>query len=114
MTLVQRRTPLALMGRVSTGVEVVMGAPQAIGLALGALLVTVLDDHLIFLVMAVVTGSAVVYLGFALRRDLLGPVPAYEVAPVGVAPSATPAGRASSRRQEAAGQVGVGVAVAST
>lgn len=92
MTLVQRRTPLALMGRVSTGVEVVMGAPQAISLAVGALLVTVLDYHLIFLVMAVVTGSAVVYLGFALRRDLLGPVAAYEDAPV-VAPSATPVGR---------------------
>ncbi len=95
MTLIQRRTPLALMGRVSTSVEVVMGAPQAISLALGALLVTVLDYHLIFLVMALVTGSAVVYLAFALRRGLLGPIAAYEdvaVVPV-VGMDTTPATR---------------------
>ena len=36
MTLMQRRSPQAIMGRVSTAVEVVMAVPQAISLALGS------------------------------------------------------------------------------
>ncbi|MEO7060566.1 MAG: MFS transporter [Lapillicoccus sp.] len=92
MTLVQRRTPLRLMGRVSTSIEVVMGGPQAISLAVGALLVTLLDYHLIFLVMAVVTGSAVAYLGIALGRSVFGPIAAYDgaMAATAVASTASP------------------------
>ena len=40
------------MGRVSTAVEVVMAAPQAISLALGSLLVVVLSYRQIFVIMA--------------------------------------------------------------
>lgn len=70
MTMLQRRTPQALMGRVSAAVETVMGAPQAISLAIGALLVTLLDYHVIFAIMAGFTGAAVVYLLISLRGQL--------------------------------------------
>jgi len=73
MTMLQRRTPHPLMGRVSAAVETVMGAPQAISLAVGALLVTLLDYHVIFAIMAVSTGAAVVYLLISLRGQLLRP-----------------------------------------
>ncbi len=53
---------------------------------------TILDYHLIFLVMAVVTGSAVVYLVLALRTVLLGPIAASEDAPT-VVMDATPVDR---------------------
>lgn len=81
LTLVQRRTPLALIGRVSTSVEVVMGTPQTLSLAAGALLVSILDYHVIFAVMAVVTGLAAVYLALTLRRQLVRPVAAYAETP---------------------------------
>jgi len=73
MTMLQRRTPQALMGRVSAAVETVMGAPQAISLALGALLVTLLDYHVIFAIMAISTGGAVIYLLISLRGQLFRP-----------------------------------------
>ncbi len=55
MTLIQRRTPQHIMGRVSMATEVVMGTPQAISLAVGALLVAVLSYHIIFLIIGIVT-----------------------------------------------------------
>src|SRR4051794_17557593 len=70
MTLVQRRTPQAIMGRVSTAVEVVMAAPQAISLALGALLVVVLSYRQIFVIMAAVTALAAAYIALSLRRQI--------------------------------------------
>ena len=70
MTMLQRRTPHPLMGRVSAAVETMMGAPQAISLAVGALLVTLLDYHVIFAIMAAFTGAAVVYLLISLRGRL--------------------------------------------
>src|SRR4051794_2611762 len=74
MTLVQRRTPQAIMGRVSTAVEVVMAAPQAISLALGALLVVVLSYRQIFVIMAVVTALSAAYIALSLRRQIAGDV----------------------------------------
>ncbi|MHB1475261.1 MAG: MFS transporter [Dermatophilaceae bacterium] len=73
MTMLQRRTPHALMGRASAAVETIMGAPQAISLAVGALLVTLLDYHVIFAIMAAFTGAAVVYLLISLRGRLFRP-----------------------------------------
>lgn len=70
MTLVQRRTPQALMGRVSTAIEVVMATPQAVSLALGSLLVVLLSYRQIFAVMAVVTGLAAVYIAVLLRHQI--------------------------------------------
>ena len=75
MTMLQRRTPHALMGRVSAAVETVMGMPQAVSLAVGALLVTILDYHVIFAIMAAFTGSSVIYLLMVLRGQLFRPDP---------------------------------------
>jgi hypothetical protein len=61
------------MGRVSAAVETVMGAPQAISLAVGALLVTLLEYHVIFAIMAASTGAAVIYLMISLRGNLFRP-----------------------------------------
>jgi len=82
MTMLQRRTPHALMGRASAAVETIMGAPQAISLAVGALLVTLLDYHVIFAIMAGFTGAAVVYLLVSLRGRLFRPDPLLMSPPV--------------------------------
>jgi MFS family permease len=73
MTMLQRRTPQRLMGRVSAAVETVMGTPQAVSLAVGALLVTLLDYHVIFAIMAAFTGVALGYLLISLRGQLFRP-----------------------------------------
>jgi Na+/melibiose symporter-like transporter len=73
-TMVQRRTPLPIMGRVSAATEVVLGTPQAVSLAGGALLVTLLDYHLIYAIMAAVTAAAAAYLLVALGRQVWRPV----------------------------------------
>jgi hypothetical protein len=48
-TLSQRRTPQVLIGRVSTVTSLVVGVPQTTSIALGALLVAVVDYRLMFL-----------------------------------------------------------------
>jgi MFS family permease len=70
MTLIQRRTPQAIMGRVSTAVDVVMAAPQAISLAVGSMLVVLLSYRTIFVVMAAVTGLAAAYIAVLLRHQI--------------------------------------------
>jgi MFS family permease len=79
MTLIQRRTPQAIMGRVSAAVDVVMATPQAISLALGSLLVVVLSYRQIFVLMACVTALAAAYIATLLRAqiasDVRRPVP---------------------------------------
>ncbi|HET8603831.1 MAG TPA: MFS transporter [Marmoricola sp.] len=92
-TLLQRRTPQRLMGRVSAAVETVMGAPQAISLAVGAGLVAVLDFHVIIGIVAVVTGLGAAYLALSLHAVLGHAVPALaeaEATPVTPAPVTTP------------------------
>jgi MFS family permease len=69
-TLVQRRSPQAIMGRVSTAIEVVMATPQAISLALGSLLVVLLSYREIFAIMSVVTFIAASYIAFWLRHQI--------------------------------------------
>jgi MFS family permease len=83
MTLVQRRTPQAIMGRVSAAIEVVMGAPQAASLALGSLLVVVLSYRQIFVIMGAVTLLAAAYIAVLLRHQIADDVrrPQGEVAP---------------------------------
>ncbi|WUJ69198.1 MFS transporter [Kribbella soli] len=53
-TLMQRRSPGHLIGRVSTAVEVLLSTPQAISLALGSLLVSLLSYRQIFAIIATV------------------------------------------------------------
>jgi len=84
MTLIQRRTPQAIMGRVSAAVEVVMTTPQAVSLAVGAVLVVVLGYREIFAIMGVVTALAAAYLALALRHQIADDVrrPPTDVEPV--------------------------------
>ena len=70
MTLVQRRSPQAIMGRVSTAIEVVTATPQAISLALGSALVVVLTYRQIYAIMCVVTLLAAAHIAFWLRRQI--------------------------------------------
>ncbi len=69
-TLMQLRTPGRLMGRVSTATDVVLGTPQTLSIAAGALLVTRFSYRSLFAVMASVTTLAVIYLLISLRGRL--------------------------------------------
>jgi MFS family permease len=66
-TLLQKDTPSRLMGRVSTATDVLITSPQALSIAVGAVLVGVLDYRLIFLVMAAGVACAAAYLVLTLR-----------------------------------------------
>ena len=85
MTLVQRRSPQAIMGRVSTAIEVVTATPQAVSLALGSALVVVLSYRQIYAIMCVVTLLAAAHIAFWLRgqirADLHGPHPTPDADP---------------------------------
>ena len=70
LTLIQKRTPQALMGRVSTAAEVVMSVPGAVSLAVGAALVSVLDYRVIFVIVGVVTLAGAAHIGFWLREQI--------------------------------------------
>lgn len=61
MTLMQRRTPAPIIGRVSTAFDIVLGTPQTISIAVGAALVTVLSYHTIYAVMAVICAAAALF-----------------------------------------------------
>lgn len=74
-TLLQRQTPGRLMGRVSTATEVLVTTPQALSIAIGALLVTVLDYRLIFAIMSSGTALAAVYLLTMLRGHIVRSTP---------------------------------------
>lgn len=88
-TLLQRQTPSRLMGRVSTATEVLITTPQALSIAVGALLVTLIDYRLIFTMMAVGTALAAVYL-LAMLRGRLDTGATVSSEPVVVTPAATP------------------------
>jgi MFS family permease len=70
MTMLQRRTPQALMGRVSTAAEVLMATPQAISLGTGALLVVWLDWRIIWAAIGAVVLGAGLYVAVMLRDQL--------------------------------------------
>lgn len=67
-TLVQKRTPSALMGRVSASIEVVLGLPQSLSIALGAALVVVVSYRVIWGAMCVVILLAAAYVALTARR----------------------------------------------
>jgi MFS family permease len=74
-TLLQRRTPHRLMGRVSTASDVILGTPQALSIAVGAVLVTVLSYRSIYWICAAVIMAAAAYLVWAVRGIGRSPVP---------------------------------------
>jgi len=73
LTMLQRRTPQALMGRASTAVEVVLAVPNIASLGLGAILVAFLDYRAIFAIIAVVTTLAAAHIAWWLRAELGSP-----------------------------------------
>ncbi len=70
MTLIQRRTPQRIMGRVSTSVELVMATPQAVSLAVGSILVVLLSYRQIFWIIAVVVAAGAAHVAFWLRGQI--------------------------------------------
>ena len=77
-TLLQRRTPNRLMGRVSAAADVVLGTPQAISIAMGALLVSLMGYRDIYWICAAVILVSTGYLVWALREYAVEPVPVEE------------------------------------
>jgi len=71
-TLMQRRSPGHLIGRVSTAVEVLVATPQAISLALGSLLVSLLSYRQIFVVIATVILLGALQIVLTLRDQIRG------------------------------------------
>jgi MFS family permease len=61
-TLMQRVTPMHVISRVGAAAEMVLGTPQALSIAGGAALVTVLDYRLIFAIMAVGMLASALYM----------------------------------------------------
>jgi MFS family permease len=61
-TLLQRTTPAPLQGRVYSAVEVLVGVPQMVSIATGALLVTLVDYRLLLLAEAAVVAGAGMWL----------------------------------------------------
>jgi MFS family permease len=70
VTLIQRRTPGALLGRVDAALEFAITVPQAASIALGAALIAVVNFRILLLAMAAVIASSAVYL--ASRREQAG------------------------------------------
>ncbi len=62
ITLIQRRTPAALLGRVDAAANVLVTVPQAVSIAVGAAAIAVLDYRILLAVMAVVMLAAAGYL----------------------------------------------------
>jgi uncharacterized membrane protein YfcA len=69
-------TPLHLIGRVSGTAGMVFGVPQTFSIALGAVLITVVDWRLLLAIMGVVTLAAGVYLVTRQAARPVEPAPA--------------------------------------
>jgi MFS family permease len=67
-TLLQRRTPPAMQGRVFTTFETVSGLPQVLSIAVGAALVAVVDFHVLLSVMSAGIALSALYAAVRLRE----------------------------------------------
>ncbi len=67
ITLIQRRTPADLIGRVDAALEFAIVVPQAASIALGAALIAVVSYRILLVAMAAVIGFSAAYL--ASRRE---------------------------------------------
>jgi MFS family permease len=74
ITLIQRRTPADLLGRVDAALEFALIVPQAASIAVGAALIAVVSYRVLLLAMAAVIGFSAGYL--ASRREP-GPGPGF-------------------------------------
>lgn len=86
-TLVQRRTPGVLLGRVSAASEALISGPQAVSIGIGALLVGMLDYRLLFVAMGAGTAAVATYLWVG--RRLSPPAQPGPPAPTAAAAPAT-------------------------
>ncbi|WP_431972752.1 MFS transporter [Micromonospora haikouensis] len=93
-TLIQRRTPAGLLGRVVAAAEALVSGPQAISIGAGALLVGVLDYRVLFVLVGVVTTAAGVFLWRG-RRLSAPPAPSVPRIPLQRRPAAAGAGAES-------------------
>jgi MFS family permease len=73
ITLVQRRTPAHLLGRVDAALTIAIAVPQTASIALGAALVAVVGYRLLLAVMAVVIAISAAYLSGARARPAVKP-----------------------------------------
>lgn len=78
-TLLQRRTPPAIQGRVFTTFEMAFGVPQVLSIAVGAALVAVVDFRVLLAVMAAGIAVSALYAAGRLRED---GTPIVDTAPV--------------------------------
>jgi len=62
MTAIQVRTPLRLQGRVSSAADVIISMPQTISIAVGAVLIAIVDYRLLVVVESVVVAVCAAYL----------------------------------------------------
>ena len=69
-TLMQRRSPGHLIGRVSATVDVLLSTPQAVSLAVGSLLVSLLDYRTIFWIIAAVMTLGALQIATTLRGQI--------------------------------------------
>jgi hypothetical protein len=72
-TVIQRRTPGELQGRVFTAYELFAGVPQLLSILGGAVAVTLVDYRIPLLAMSLGIGAAAVYSALRLRDDDLPP-----------------------------------------
>jgi MFS family permease len=61
-TLLQRRTPERLMGRVSSAADLLVGTPQTVSIAVGAALISLIDYRIMLLMIAAIVAFAAIYL----------------------------------------------------
>lgn len=80
-TLIQRRTPTGLLGRVSAASEALVSGPQAVSIGTGALLVGVFDYRLLFALVGLTTTAAGVFLWQGRRLSTPTPTPTPAPAP---------------------------------
>lgn len=77
VTLIQRRTPAGLVGRVDAAINMAVTVPQAVSIAFGAALIAAVSYRLLLAVMAVVIGLSALYLAGrrepAEPREVAGP-----------------------------------------
>ncbi|MET8833070.1 MFS transporter [Micromonospora sp. NPDC004540] len=73
-TLIQRRTPPGLLGRVAAAAKALVSGPQAVSIGAGALLVGIFDYRLLFAVVGATTTGAGLYLWRGRRLTAPRPV----------------------------------------
>ncbi|WP_434971392.1 MFS transporter [Micromonospora peucetia] len=100
-TLIQRRTPPGLLGRVAAASEAVVSGPQALSIGAGALLVGVLDYRVLFALIGV---AALLSGGYLWHGRTLSPPPSARIpAPRRPADGLAPADRADTVGQPVVG-----------